>query len=159
MAPVVLVSKDHPAGRHATRVLRELAARFLGEVGRKEAELSVVVTTDARIRGLNRRWRGKDRATDVLSFPAGDAPRAPGRPVPLGDVVVSLDTARRRARGERRPLREELARYLAHGLLHLLGHDHDEPDAARRMAAAEARLLGGAGMVADARLAATGKAR
>ena len=68
----------------------------------------------------------------------------------LGDVVISLDTARRRAREDRRPVRDELARYLAHGLLHLLGHDHLTEPQARRMARAEAKLLGGAGMVLGA---------
>jgi probable rRNA maturation factor len=110
-------------------------------------ELSVLLTTDAGIQDLNRRWRRKNRPTDVLSFPAG-AP-APGSigPFHLGDVILSLDTARRQARAHRRSLADELDLYLAHGLLHLLGHDHHRRADAERMAFLEARLLGRPGMV------------
>lgn len=110
-------------------------------------ELSVLLTTDTAIRTLNRDWRRKDRPTDVLSFPAGDPPPGNTGPRPLGDVILSLDTARRQARLARRPLGAELELYLAHGLLHLLGHDHHRAADARRMAALEDRLLGGQGMV------------
>jgi probable rRNA maturation factor len=68
----------------------------------------------------------------------------------LGDVVISLDTASRVARAERRPMGDELDRYLVHGILHLLGFDHEEPGDARRMARAEDELLGADGMVAAA---------
>jgi probable rRNA maturation factor len=68
-------------------------------------------------------------------------------PHPLGDVILSLDTARRQARAARRTLGAELDLYLAHGLLHLLGHDHHRPADARRMAALEARLLQAPGML------------
>ncbi len=112
--------------------------------------LAVTLTTDVRIRTLNRRWRQKDHATDVLSFPGGPPPPGWPGPLVLGDVVISLDTARRVATRERRLLREELDRYLTHGLLHLLGHDHHRPVAARRMAALEDRLLGSHGMVRSA---------
>ena len=111
------------------------------------AQLSLVVTTDRRIRYLNREFRDHDEPTDVLSFPAADSPRPRGRPRPLGDVVISLDTARRRARQLTLDLGDELALYLAHGLLHLCGHDHGNPFQARRMAKAEARLLDGAGLL------------
>jgi probable rRNA maturation factor len=143
--PRVLMRVEHAAPGAAAPGLRRLARRFLRALGLPEAELSLVLTTDARVRGLNRRWRGKDRATDVLSFPAAPHPGQSGRN--LGDVVISLDTARRRAAREGSPAGRELGRYLAHGLLHLLGHDHHAPAQARRMARAEARLLGGAGML------------
>jgi len=143
----VLVRIEHEEGRSAARGLRSLASTFLSSLGLVEAQLSLVVTTDARFRALNRRWRHKDRPTDVLSFPAAQHPHLAGRMPVLGDVVISLDTARRRAREDGRRLKAELARYLAHGVLHLLGHDHHEPAKARRMARAEERLLGGAGML------------
>ncbi|MBK9517590.1 MAG: rRNA maturation RNase YbeY [Anaeromyxobacter sp.] len=139
----------HPDGAAAARRLARTARRYLAALGRHPAELSVLVVTDGMIRGLNRRWRGKDRATDVLSFPLTEPP---GSGTHLGDVVVSLDTATRRARGERRSLAAELDRYLAHGLLHLLGHDHERPADAGRMAAAEAALVGGEGLVGAARM-------
>jgi probable rRNA maturation factor len=133
---VIRLSSQHPAGTRAAARLRRRAAEYLDALGRRDAELSLVLTTDGRIRGLNRRWRGKDRATDVLSFPISE-PLGSGSL--LGDVVISLDTAARRSRAERRPLGSELDRYLAHGILHLLGFDHERPRDARVMAAQEAR--------------------
>jgi probable rRNA maturation factor len=91
------------------------------------------------MRRLNRSFRGKDRTTDVLSFPQGGGL--------VGDVVISLDTARRQARAGGWTLARELRQLVAHGILHCLGHDHEDERGARRMAAAERRLLGGDGMV------------
>ena len=145
----VLVRTDHRDGAAASRALFTLARRFLAALGLEGAELSVVVTTDRRIRALNRVFRDKDQATDVLSFPLAEAVHR-GFAGPLGDVVISLDTARRRAKAEGSPLRAELALYLSHGVMHLVGHDHHRPEQARRMARAERRLLGGAGMIARA---------
>jgi len=138
---------EHARGAAAARRLRERARRYLCALGREEAELSILVVGDAAMRRLNRAWRGKDRPTDVLSFPHA----APNHGPLLGDVVVSLDTARRVARAEGRLLGAELDRYLAHGLLHLLGHDHERPAQARRMAKAEDELVG-EGMVRGSRL-------
>jgi probable rRNA maturation factor len=143
----VRLSSDHPAGGRHARRLRAKAAAFLDELGRPEAEVSFLLVGDRRIRGLNREWRGKDQATDVLSFPLSDPP---GIGPLLGDVVMSVDTASRRARDEGRPLAKELERYLAHGLLHLLGFDHERREDARRMARKEAELAGGDGLVAAA---------
>ena|SRR5579862_2344517 len=93
-------------------------------------DVTVVVTNDRAIRGLNRRYRGIDRATDVLSFDIGD-----GRTVgePFGDVVISVETARRQAREYGAPLKAELLRLLVHGALHLCGYDHREQREAARM--------------------------
>ncbi|HCF58151.1 MAG TPA: rRNA maturation RNase YbeY, partial [Myxococcales bacterium] len=148
MANLILVRSEHPEGAYAVRVLRQGSRLFLARLGLDEVELSVVVTTDAEIRTLNRKWRKKDRSTDVLSFPAGDGPVLPGQKRWLGDVVLSLDTARARAQDDGRPVSAELSRYLAHGLLHLLGHDHHAPGEAGRMARAEAGLLRAGGGVA-----------
>jgi probable rRNA maturation factor len=144
----VRLASEHPRGAPAARRLRARAAAFLAALGRAEAELSVLLVTDRRIRTLNRRWRGKDRATDVLSFPLSEPP---GIGPLLGDVVISLDTAARRARAEGRPVSRELDRYLAHGVLHLLGYDHERPEEARVMAAKEAELAHAEGLVGAAR--------
>lgn len=145
------VAREHPEGAWAARVLRKRAAEFLEKLGLDDAELSILLTGDAGIRRLNRKFRGKDKATDVLSFPAGEEPAIPGMPRFLGDLAISLDTARRRAREDGRTLSFELARYLAHGLLHLLGYDHERSEReARRMARREADLLGLPGMLDDA---------
>ncbi len=112
----------------------------------EDSELSILLTTDEAIRRLNREFRGIDRATDVLSFPGGDP--LPGQPPFLGDLAISLDTARARAAEDGRTLAAELARYLAHGLLHLIGYDHEiSTEEAERMASMEAALLGEEGML------------
>jgi probable rRNA maturation factor len=153
---VVRVRSEHIRGGAAARRLRLRARRFLAAMGRSGADLSILLVGDRAIRRINRRWRGVDRATDVLSFPAAPIPlRARGGAAlppgwTLGDVVISLDTASRRARRDGRALSAELDRYLAHGLLHLLGLDHDRPRQAREMAAREEALLRGEGMVGEA---------
>ncbi|MGZ6028492.1 MAG: rRNA maturation RNase YbeY [Myxococcaceae bacterium] len=145
---VVEVRSDGLTGAAAhLRQLRRSAGRFLAALDLEGVELSILLTGDAGIRALNRRWRRKDRPTDVLSFPAGSPPPRATGPRHLGDVIVSLDTARRQARAHRRSLAEELDLYLAHGLLHLLGHDHHHRGEARRMAEMECKLLGRPGMV------------
>lgn len=114
----------------------------LRALGRARSSVTVVLTDDVEIRALNRRYRGIDRATDVLSFHLreltgeGD-PRGIG--VHLGDVVIAIETARRRAPGRR--LDAELTRLAIHGLCHLFGHDHARPAQARTMRALERRLL------------------
>jgi len=132
---IVHARSEHPRGAAAVRRLGQRARRYLAALGCDGAELSLLVVGDAAMRRLNRAWRGKDRPTDVLSFPAA----GPG--ALLGDVVISLDTACRAAREEGRTIAAELDRYLAHGLLHLLGHDHERPADARRMAEAEDALV------------------
>jgi len=147
-APRVSVSTAHPDAARYAKKLAELADQFLDKLKLHESELSLSLVTDRAIRRLNRTWRKKDKATDVLSFPAGDLPEGvPGRK-PLGDVVISLDTAKRQAKEHKRSLQDELALYLAHGLLHLIGYDHEKsPAEARKMAQMEERLLGSAGML------------
>lgn len=142
----VSARSEHPRGAAAARRLRERARRYLAALRQGDAELSILVVDDRAMLRLNRAWRGRDSATDVLSFP--HVGPAAGRL--LGDVVISLDTARRAARSAGRTLGGELDRYLAHGILHLLGYDHHRAADARRMSAAEDALVG-EGMVSMAR--------
>lgn len=119
-------------------VVHRRAAKMLAALDLEGAELSIALIDDARMRELNRRFRKIDRPTDVLAFPMADGDSDPvggDEPRLLGDVILSVDTARRQARQRRRPLRDELTTLLAHGLLHLLGHDHDRPRATREMSA------------------------
>lgn len=119
-----------------TEPLRRLGLAVLDRLGTHEAEVGVLLTDDAAVRVLNRRWRGKDMPTDVLSFPNGD--RLPDGGTYLGDVAISLDTAGRQAAESGRTLLAELQALLLHAILHLCGHDH-ETDAGE-MAALEVRL-------------------
>jgi probable rRNA maturation factor len=106
----------------ATEVRRTL--REAGScVGSPHGEVSVILTRDAEVRSLNRRYRGEDRATDVLSFPDGFVnPEAPPR---IGDIVISVPAARRNAKRAGHSLRREIRELLIHGFLHLMGYDHE----------------------------------
>jgi rRNA maturation RNase YbeY len=123
------------AARVAGRGRRLLAALDL-----PDAELSLLLVSDAVMRRLNRDWRGADRPTDVLSFAQAEGPGS-APPGLLGDVVISVDTARRQAAERAAPLGAELDRLLIHGVLHLLGYDHERsPAEARRMQRRERAL-------------------
>lgn len=92
-------------------------------------EVSVLLTDDEEVRSLNRQWRGKDKPTNVLSFPAPAQPLPGGMARPLGDVVLAYDTLVRESAEQSKPLAHHLAHLLVHGTLHLLGQDHETGDA------------------------------
>ena len=143
---------DVAHGRQFTPALRKEARVVLRLLQLGAAELSILLTDDQAIRELNRVYRGKDQPTDVLSFAqqdelAADGARrageaAPDRPpFPLGDIVISLDTATRQAAALALATPARLRTLLIHGILHLLGYDHERsPAAARRMFAQEREL-------------------
>lgn len=122
-----------------TNLLKELALRvFPDELDVTYVELSVALCTDSHIKSLNSEWRDKNAATDVLSFPAETF----GDVVVLGDVVVSVDTAVRQAREMRHGVLHELRVLLVHGIVHLLGMDHERSAAeAEQMSRVETALL------------------
>lgn len=110
-----------------------------------EAEVSIVLADDAFVAELNRKWRGVDKPTNVLSFPSGgDIAVAPV----LGDIVIAYETTAREAQEEGKPLRDHVAHLLAHGFLHLIGYDHVADADARTMEALERSVLASLG-VAD----------
>lgn len=124
---------ERVAADAARAALAEGRASGLEPVG----AVTVLLADDRAVRRLNGRHRGKPKPTNVLSFPA---------PLgllggPLGDVVLALGTVRREARAAGRPVRAHLAHLVAHGALHLAGHDHLRAGEARRMERAEARAL------------------
>jgi probable rRNA maturation factor len=127
---------------------RTAAARVrhaLRALGRTRSTVTLVFTDDDEIRVLNRTYRSHDRATDVLSFhlqelTGEDDPAGQG--INLGDIVISVETARRRFPGRR--LSRELERLAIHGLCHLFGHDHKRPRQAKTMFTLQNRLLRGA---------------
>ncbi len=134
-----------------SRALVAAAKRLLAAVDEADAALSLSIVSDAAMRVINRDHRGKDRTTDVLSFAldgetARDATRRQTPERLLGDVVISVETARRQAADYDATLQEELYRLLIHGLLHVLGHDHMRPDERRVMQREERRLAGALGL-------------
>jgi probable rRNA maturation factor len=125
-------------------VVRRIADAMLTALQLGHAELSVLLTNDSEIHALNLAHRAKDKPTDVLSFPLDEGGGADGTVSGmriLGDVVISLDTAARQARGRKRELLPEVRFLLAHGLLHLLGYDHANPAEKREMDALTRRLV------------------
>lgn len=142
-------------------LLRRIATVALEHEGVPEdAEIGLTVVDDEAMAELNGAYRGIDEPTDVLSFPQftaeevdglrDDADGLPERPLLLGDVVVSLPTAVRQAEEYGHGFDRELAFLFLHGLLHLLGHDHEEEEPRRRMRAAEEAILSKAGAPARA---------
>ena len=101
-----------------TEAWSHFAARALDAIGKSESSATIAFVSDKRIRELNRQFRGVDKATDVLSFPAEEK-------LNLGDVAVSVDTAAVQAKENGLTFAEEIAQLILHGLLHLSGYDHE----------------------------------
>jgi probable rRNA maturation factor len=144
--PVYLSNATRKSGLDFRAIERTVGA-LLAALDERESSISVSFVRDPRIRELNRAFRGLDKPTDVLSFPLvepGDA--YPGAERLLGDIVISVDTARRQAADYDAPLDREVQRLLIHGVLHLLGHDHLEPVERAAMEAEERRLADAIGM-------------
>lgn len=114
------------------------------------AEMSITLGDDALARRLNREYRGQDKPTNVLSFAALDDgemfPEEDPQPVMLGDIVVAFETTSAEAEAEGIPLAHHLSHLVAHGVLHLLGYDHEDDDAADLMEGLETAILAGLGV-------------
>lgn len=149
IAPRIVIDITVEAGGWPQkRSLRSLAdkavAAALGEAGvdaKAGSELSIVFSDDAHIRTLNSGWRGKDKPTNVLSFPA--FPVKPGKELPpmLGDIVLAAETVAREAALEGKPLDHHITHLVIHGVLHLIGHDHEDDAEAEAMEALERAAL------------------
>ena len=142
IALAVLVEAPHWRRRvpDVARSVRGAArAALAAGDGPARAEMSVVLSDDARVRELNRAFRRKDRPTNVLSFPAG-ATRPDGVAL-LGDVVLAFETCAAEAKAQGKTLRAHLAHLVVHGVLHLLGHDHMRAREAERMETLERAAL------------------
>jgi metalloprotein, YbeY/UPF0054 family len=107
---------------------REFAAKALSAIGAREESATVVFVSDRAMRDLNRRFRGLNKTTDVLSFPAERADFEEASEAGLGDVVISVERAEKQAAENHLGLEEELAQLVLHGLLHLCGYDHETDD-------------------------------
>lgn len=139
--PVSVLCRVAARAVGATQV-RSDARCLLAALGETDAELTISLITDAEMHALNRDYRGKDRPTDVLAFAMREGARVRGDDAVLGDVIISLETAARQARERGVPTAQEVRMLLIHGVLHLLGYDHERSAEARRMQAMERRLLG-----------------
>jgi probable rRNA maturation factor len=140
-------------------LVRQSAAVALAAAGpQRSAELDIVLVDDGRQRELNRDWRGKDSATNVLAFPSGEdaATLSANVPLLLGDVVLAAETVVREATEQKRSVADHVRHLTIHGVLHLLGFDHVKPRAAARMEALETTLLASLG-VADPYCGESGK--
>lgn len=129
-APAVIIARLRAAGRRLLHLVQE-----------PHAELTVSLVDDFEIQRLNQQHRGIDRPTDVLAFAMREGPRAPGDESLLGDVVISVPTATRQAQRRRVEVGDELQALLTHGVLHLLGYDHERSAGeAQRMRRLERQL-------------------
>ncbi|MDR3510129.1 MAG: rRNA maturation RNase YbeY [Caulobacteraceae bacterium] len=141
-APVEISVEVEDAGwtallPEAAALADEAARAALAADARAAAgEVVVLLTNDAEVRALNARFRGKDAATNVLSFPAG--PLAPGA---LGDIALALGVCAREAKAQGKSLAHHLQHLVAHGVLHLLGYDHQDEAEAETMEAKERAIM------------------
>jgi probable rRNA maturation factor len=122
------------------------AATSFVELPANETEVAVMLTDDARIRELNREWRGQDKPTNVLSFPAAQSPGETPQPLMLGDIAIAFETTRSEAETEGKPFQNHLSHLAIHGFLHLLGYDHLDDDEAEEMEALEREILASLGI-------------
>lgn len=155
---MIVFPRWHDVLPPAEEVCRRAATAAYQVAGRntERAEASIVLAEDRMIRRLNRHYRGKDEATNVLSFPTGADELHPvaGNAAPslLGDVVVAYQTTAREAAAEGKDLGDHLSHLIVHGLLHLLGYDHRDDREAEEMESLERRALAALG-IADPRAA------
>lgn len=137
--------QDVPDLSQRVTTLARAALAAGGWDGETALEVSVRLTDDAEVQTLNRDWRGKDKPTNVLSFACLDDEEAPvveGAPVLLGDLALAYETCAAEAAAAQRPLADHLSHLVVHGVLHLMGWDHeDDPEEAEAMEAQEIRVL------------------
>jgi len=125
--------------------LRKTARAVLtAEKASRKVDMGLVITGQQQIQALNKRYLGEDRPTDVLSFPMAEAPGmaiSPDGARQLGEVIISYPQAFKQAKERRHPVERELALLIVHGVLHLLGYDHDVPSWEKKMRDREAAIL------------------
>ena len=144
MKPVTARIDIQIASRYLDNVkpaLLRKAARATLKQQRLQGDLTIVITGNAQLRALNREFRQVDAPTDVLSFATDDQPRASKQARYLGDVIISFTRAKEQAKAGGHPVEAELQLLVVHGVLHLLGHDHDTRPDKTKMWQAQARIL------------------
>jgi len=128
--------------------LKKLARKTLkATLADEDVSLSLLFTSDSRISEINRQWRGKATATNVLSFPVSSEMLAPaGEPKPLGDIVLAFGVVSREALEQKKPIAHHVSHLIVHGALHLLGYDHEDDSEAEAMEGREIAILAGLGI-------------
>jgi len=147
----VLVTADcwNAATEAEAIIMRAIAAAAAqAPVDTADTELAVMLTDDDGIRTLNRNWRGFDKPTNVLSFPAlqPEGKQPEGVPRMLGDIAIAYQTTQREAESENKPFANHLSHLAVHGFLHLVGYDHETDDDAEEMEGLERTILAGLGI-------------
>ncbi len=122
----ILINKQYRTTNITKKELQDILSKMLSYLNIENAEISLTLVDDETIRTLNREWRGKDKPTDVLSFPAGEVPGYRYRV--LGDIIISVPYTKKQAEEIGVSFKEEIVRLIAHGLLHLLGYDHEKSE-------------------------------
>lgn len=120
----ILITKEIYDRKITKEFVKNLAEEILDYLNLENVELSIVLTDDETIKQLNKEWRNKDKPTDVLSFPINEKPLG-YKYIVLGDVIISVLFAKNQAKEVGLTEKEEILRLLAHGILHLLGYDHE----------------------------------
>jgi probable rRNA maturation factor len=141
--PLIDIIRESPlwqAEPDTDQTLRRAIAEAAAGQSTKGAELAIVLTDDSRIRALNRVWRGIDKPTNVLSFPAKET-RGNGLPMLLGDIVIAYETVAKEAAAQGKPFLHHLAHLSVHGFLHLRGYDHIAEEEADTMERLERAVL------------------
>ena len=118
----------------------QIAGQKLSDQFRDGAELSILLSDDDHIRSVNQEWRGIDKPTNVLSFPAVDVNKISKAPF-LGDIIIAYETVKREAESESKAFADHFTHLVIHGFLHLLGYDHIEESDAEKMESLEVDLL------------------
>jgi probable rRNA maturation factor len=138
---IVVASPLWATQRSIKRLLRRAIGEAASVTSTAVGELAIVLTDDSAIRTLNRDWRSRDAATNVLSFPTPETDHAHGTPRLLGDIVIAYETTDREARAENKPFAHHAAHLAVHGFLHLAGYDHAEDVEAAAMENLETAIL------------------
>jgi probable rRNA maturation factor len=142
---MIHVESDFPISEKLIESAANAALSHHASSASPEAELTIVLTDDTRLRELNRDYLGIDAPTDVLSFPASETDPETGARY-IGDILISIPRAQAQADAAGHPLESEIQLLVVHGVLHLLGHDHAQAEEKARMWQAQAEILAGLGL-------------
>jgi probable rRNA maturation factor len=146
----IAVLSAPPGCRQWEDTVRQAAQAALSQVpGWDQAEVSILLTDDRTIRQLNQAYRDEDRVTDVLSFSQVEGDNGDGIATLLGDVIISVEQAARQAQAYGHPMAREMGFLTVHGVLHLLGWDHEEPEQERQMMALTEAILSSIGLTRE----------